>query len=219
MASCDVIVVSVGVGLLVMTGFWRIVRSVKLRTVLWVAYFIILILAIFNDPVFHNFAFDASGATTGAITTPFILALAAGVSKITVGQSEDARDQFGLVGLASAGAILAVLSQGTLVSVPADASLEAGAATTVTDSLFAPYLAYTLPTMRDALFCVAPLAIVFVIMQLKVLKLRRHDSAPIFFGLFCCWLGLAVFTIGVMGGFMETGRIIGSMLIDKDSLG
>lgn len=210
-----VIVVSVGVGLLVMTGFWRIVRSVKLRTVLWVAYFIILILAIFNDPVFHNFAFDASGATTGAITTPFILALAAGVSKIKVGQSEDARDQFGLVGLASAGAILAVLSQGTLVSVPADASLAAGDATTVTDSLFAPYLAYALPTMRDALFCVAPLAIVFVIMQLKVLKLRRHDSAPIFFGLFCCWLGLAVFTIGVMGGFMETGRIIGSMLIDK----
>ena len=155
-----VIIVSVGVGLLVMTGFWRIVRSVKLRTVLWVAYFIILILAIFNDPIFHNFAFDASGATTGAITTPFILALAAGVSKITAVKSEDARDQFGLVGLASAGAILAVLSQGTLVSVPADASLATGETVTVTHSLFAPYLAYAIPTFRDALFCVA-LAIVF----------------------------------------------------------
>lgn len=210
-----VIIVSVGVGLLVMTGFWRIVRSVKLRTVLWVAYFIILILAIFNDPIFHNFAFDASGATTGAITTPFILALAAGVSKIKTSKSEDARDQFGLVGLASAGAILAVLSQGTLVSAPADASLATGETVSVTHSFFAPYLAYAIPTFRDALFCVAPLAIVFVIMQFKVLKLRRHDSAPIFFGLFCCWTGLAVFTIGVMGGFMETGRIIGSMLIDR----
>ena len=103
-----VIIVSIGVGLLVMIGFWRIVRRVRYRYVIWVTYGVILILAIFAKTIFHDFAFDASGATTGAITTPFILALAAGVAHITAAHQEDARDQFGIVGLASAGAILAV---------------------------------------------------------------------------------------------------------------
>ena len=93
-----VIVVSLGVGLLVMVGFWRIVKQVRIRYVLWFVYGIIFILACFSPLLFHDFAFDASGAKTGAITTPFILALSAGVAKLTTSRHEDARDQFDLSG-------------------------------------------------------------------------------------------------------------------------
>lgn len=84
-----VLVVSLGVGAMVMVGFWRLVKRVRLRTVLWIAYGVIFSLALFNSPEFHAFAFDASGSTTGAITTPFLLALAAGIAGLYEGEAED----------------------------------------------------------------------------------------------------------------------------------
>ncbi len=46
---------------------------------LTILYSFICILAIFTSKEFLAISFDASGATTGAMTVPFILALAMGV--------------------------------------------------------------------------------------------------------------------------------------------
>ncbi len=210
-----VIIVSVGVGLLVMVGFWRIVRQVRYRTVIWVTYGIILILAILARPIFHDFAFDASGATTGAITTPFILALAAGVAQVTAGQREDARDQFGIVGLASAGAILAVLAQGALqknfnATAPPSAGWQEPA------SFFEPFQTASWMAIRDSVFSLAPLVLIFFLLHITVLSLRRREKTRVYIGMFFCYLGLVLFTIGVMGGFMPTGHLIGTSLVTGD---
>ncbi len=210
-----VIVVSLGVGLLVMVGFWRIVKQVRIRYVLWFVYGIIFILACFSPLLFHDFAFDASGATTGAITTPFILALAAGVAKLTTSRHEDARDQFGLVGFASAGAILAVLAMGVIqrsnaIGVPPES------VTPSYSTLFESFRLVTPASLRDSLLSVAPLVAVFFLLQISVIKIRKRDTVRIYLGMFFCYIGLTIFMIGVMGGFMSTGHILGAKLVAID---
>ncbi|MGI6157925.1 MAG: DUF1538 domain-containing protein [Saccharofermentanales bacterium] len=209
-----VIVVSIGVGLLVMIGFWRIARQVRLRYVVWGAYGVILLLAIFNRPIFHDFAFDASGSTTGAITTPFVLALAAGVAHLSTTQQEDARDQFGLVGLASAGAILAVLAQGLFLR-SVEFTPPPGGGWATPSTFFEPFRTATGPSFFDSLLCVAPLLIVFLLLHTRAIKLRSREVIRIYVGLIFCYLGLSVFMIGVMGGFMSTGHLIGTMLVAR----
>ncbi len=210
-----VTVVSLGVGLLVMVGFWRIVKQVRIRYVLWFVYGNILILACISPLLFHDFAFDASGATTGAITTPFILALAAGVAKLTTTKHEDARDQFGLVGFASAGAILAVLAMGAIQRSSVIGTPPESVAPTYSN-LLESFRLVTPASLRDSLLSVAPLVAVFFLLQISVIKIRKRDTVRIYLGMFFCYIGLTIFMIGVMGDFMSTGHILGAKLVAID---
>ena len=74
-----VIVVSIGLGIMMTLGMLRILKDVPLKYTFLFAYGLIFILSLFSSPDFLAIAFDASGATTGAITTPFMLSLAGGV--------------------------------------------------------------------------------------------------------------------------------------------
>jgi hypothetical protein len=56
-------------------------------------------------------AYDAGSVTTGVLTTPVVLAIALGLSSVLAGRSA-LSDGFGLLGLASAGAVVAVLLVG-----------------------------------------------------------------------------------------------------------
>ena len=210
-----VIVVSIGVGILVMVGFWRIIKQVRLRYVFWVTYAVILVLAILNRPLLHDFAFDASGATTGAITTPFVLALAAGVAQITAARREDARDQFGIVGLASAGAILAVLAQGALQK-SFNPTTPSGSGWQAPAFFFEPFKLATGTAFLDSLLSIAPLVLIFFLLHITILTLRRREKTCIYIGMFFCYLGLVLFMVGVMGGFMSTGHLIGTELVLKN---
>src|SRR5690606_36430223 len=75
-----VVIVSIGIAALLAFGLVRIVYNIPLYKVLTVIYLLIFVIAIFTSPEFLAISFDASGATTGALTVPFILALALGVS-------------------------------------------------------------------------------------------------------------------------------------------
>ncbi|MDK6774549.1 DUF1538 family protein, partial [Escherichia coli] len=73
-----------------------------------ICYGLIAVMSLLVSNDFLAIAFDASGATTGALTTPFILALSASVSARKGGKQAE-EDSFGLVGAMSVGPILAVL--------------------------------------------------------------------------------------------------------------
>ena len=75
-----VAIVSIGIAIMLSLGLFRILFNVPLYKVLTGLYALILGLALFTTPEFLAISFDASGATTGALTAPFILALAMGVS-------------------------------------------------------------------------------------------------------------------------------------------
>ncbi|NLM84137.1 MAG: DUF1538 domain-containing protein, partial [Clostridiales bacterium] len=107
-----VAVVSAGLGVMMTLGLMRILRSVRLKYVFAAAYGLIFILALLSTSDFLAISFDASGATTGAITVPFMLALAAGISAMKKDSRVSEADSFGLVGISSTGAILGVLIAG-----------------------------------------------------------------------------------------------------------
>ena len=107
------VVVSVGIGVMVALGLLRIVFKISLSKLLTILYAIIFILVIFSPKLFLGIAFDSGAATTGSMTVPFILALGLGVAS-TEGGRQSEEDSFGLLGIASAGPMLAVLSMGII---------------------------------------------------------------------------------------------------------
>ncbi len=104
-----VVAVSIGIALLLSFGFVRIIYGIPLNKVLTGLYGIVFILALFTSPEFMAISFDASGATTGALTVPFILALAVGVTAMKKDSKAAEKDSFGLVAIVSAGAIISVM--------------------------------------------------------------------------------------------------------------
>lgn len=65
-----VMIISLGVGIMISIGLFRIFKEIKLSSLMIGIYSIIFIFMIFADNFGNAIAFDASGATTGAMTTP-----------------------------------------------------------------------------------------------------------------------------------------------------
>lgn len=110
-------VVSLGLASLFVIALIRIVYNWKLIPVLSILYGLIFILSIFTSTEFVSIAFDASGATTGAITVPFMLALSAGVASMKKNSKSSESDSFGMVALASSGAIIGVMVYNILIPI------------------------------------------------------------------------------------------------------
>jgi len=104
-------VVGLGVAVLTAVAMVRVVLGWSIRQLVTIAYLLMLLLALLTPADFVPMAFDAGSVTTGVLTAPVVLALAIGLSSVLAGRSA-VTDGFGLLGLASTGAILAVLAMG-----------------------------------------------------------------------------------------------------------
>lgn len=211
-----VIVVSIGVGFFVMIGLLRILFDIPLYKMLLVTYFIIMILGIFVSPEFLAIAFDSSGATTGAITVPFILALALGVSALKKNGKKSEKDSFGLVGLASAGAILGVLIL-NVINGQRNLTGDLDLGHLNETKIIAPFINAIPHTAKEAFISLAPIIGIFIIFEFTWFKLGRKQLIKIFKGLFYVFFGLVIFLIGVNEGFMDVGSQIGKYLAELDS--
>lgn len=201
------IVVSIGVGLLVAVGLLRIVFNISLSKLLTIIYGVILLLSIFSSPAFLGIAFDSGGATTGSMTVPFILALGLGVSSTKGGKTSE-EDSFGLVGLASAGPIMAVITMGILSKVEVvTGNLEIDSF--ATNGLLSPFIKQLPVIFRDVTITFIPFLIMFSIFQIFFLKLSKKKLNRILKGLVYTFIGLILFLTGVNAGFMEAGTAIG----------
>ncbi|MDU1056313.1 MAG: DUF1538 domain-containing protein [Negativicoccus succinicivorans] len=202
--------VSAGIAVTLAFGLWRIVRSLALKHVFFLFYAMIGLLCLLVPREFIALSFDASGTTTGAMTVPFFLALAAGVSSI---KSSDAvaaeEDSFGLVGIASAGAILGVLLMafGTAqqpfaanVTVPDQAALEP----------FWQSLGHLVPHMLLEVFLsILPVTLLFYLAHFFIEKVRGAEFFRINAGVVYTYLGLVIFMTGVNFGFNRAGYELG----------
>jgi hypothetical protein len=213
-----VLVVSAGIALMLAFGLSRIVYNLPLNKLLLIIYGIIFILALFTTPEFLAISFDASGATTGALTVPFILALAMGVSKLKKNSKSSEEDSFGLVGLASAGAIVGVLIM-SVISRPEKipANLDTTEATAAAASIFAPYLQMLPEIAKEVLIALAPIVVIFLIFQIVSSSVSRTMLRKILFGIVFTFIGLVLFLLGVNAGFMEVGSIVGHKLAAMDN--
>ena len=200
------IVVSIGVGIMVALGLLRILFEKPLSKMYTIIYFIVLLLGLKVSAEFLAISVDASGATTGAMTTPFILALGYGVSQLKGGKTVE-EDSFGLVGVASPGPILAVL----LMSIISRVSNIQGQAEAFVphEGVLGPYISEFPHIMKESISTLMPIVIMFLVINAFKVRLSRRSRNKILKGLLYTYIGLVLFLTGVNAGFMEVGRVMG----------
>ncbi|MCL2030496.1 MAG: DUF1538 domain-containing protein [Oscillospiraceae bacterium] len=208
------IYVSVGFAVVLSIGLRRIFSKIPFYLVILPIYLVIGAASLLISPEFLALAFDASGATTGIMAVPFILALGVGVSsrkKDSIGSEEDS---FGLVAMASAGAIIGVI---VLQLVLGTAEYDSGLPieTAVTDSIFQSFIRVIPKTLYEGLVTLLPLPVVFLLLRLTVLKLSRNRTRKMIMGFIYSFFGLVIFFLGVNGGFMDVGTVLGYNLALK----
>lgn len=209
------IVVSVGVGLLVSLGILRMLKNMPLNRFLTIIYVSIFVMAIFVNGDYLAIAFDANGSTTGSITVPFLLALSSGIAKSTRANSDEDIDSFGLLGVASTGAIVAILALGILSGNPQMAgSLPVVEAST--NNILTSFLFELPKTALESLLVLLPIIILLIIINHISLKLNKRQIRKIVVGLVYTLVGLTLFLIGVNVGFIDSARQFGYQLAAMD---
>lgn len=205
------ITVSIGLALLVSLGFTRIIYNIPLFKILIVLYIIIGILALFSSPVFLAIAFDASGATTGVLAVPFLLALSVGISRLKRDVKASEKDSFGLVAIASAGAVMGLLILGFFAQdlVFTDPPIPIFSDTGL---ILAPFLHVIPSSFLDTIVAFSPLLGIFILLQIFGFKLKHRPLFKMIKGFIYALLGLFIFLVGVNAGFMEVGDLIGETL-------
>jgi len=208
-ASVIVYMVSIGVGVLISLGVFRLLGDMPLNLFMMITYGVIFILAIFVSEEFLAIAFDSSGATTGALTTPFILAISLGLSTIKGGRHSE-ENAFGLVGIMSAGPILAVMLLSVLTGQKNIQSSEVEFI--VSEGVLGPIMD-VLPTIFfESIIALLPITILFFIFNFTKFKLSEDELSRIIKGLLLTLVGLVLFLTAAASGFMDMGRIIGMEL-------
>lgn len=209
-ASVIVYLVSIGVGILISLGVFRLLRDRPPYNVFMaITYGVLFVLALFASEEFLAISFDASGATTGALTTPFVLAISLGLSKVKGGKSSE-ENSFGLVGAMSAGPILAVMLM-SIISGQKNIQGDVGEYI-VAKGVFGPIINKFPGIFMESLIALLPIAALFFIFNFSKFKLHKGDVLGIIKGLLLTLLGLAIFLTAVNSGFMDMGRIIGMEL-------
>jgi hypothetical protein len=125
-----VLSIGVGVGIAVAFGMFRFYYGLSIKPFILIILPLVLVLSLvlsFSDNLstIIGLAWDSGAVTTGAVTVPLVLALGIGVSR-AAGTTDSAGGGFGIILLASAFPILAVLALGIALnaSSPAPTSEE-----------------------------------------------------------------------------------------------
>ena len=207
-----IVTVGLGVGIFLLMAVLKIVHRIDLTSMLLFFYLMLFSLAalLFTSDKgdMLPMSFDSGGVTTGPITVPFIMALGVGIA-LTVGGRRANENSFGLIALCSIGPVIAVMllslfSKGTMSYDIPDYSMESVLAHGVGTEL--------LETMLEVGKSLLLIVIFFLLLQLFILKLPRHQLISIAIGIGLTFAGLAIFLTAVAVGFMPVGYKIGTQL-------
>ncbi len=204
-------ILSTGVGVFVGFALHRIIKDMNIKVVFAILYILIFLTVIFVPEEFVALAFDGSGATTGDISVPFILALGVGISA-TMSKRKTNDDTFGIIGMASVGPILAVFIYGIILNLMHDGNIppagvyDPGAA----ESFFEIVLS-NISGVALALF---PIIIVFIPLQFYLIKLPKRQFIRTLLGSVPVYLGLLIFLSGIDYGFAFAGKYIGEVFLN-----
>ena len=216
--SAILVAVSLGTGLLLAVGIIRIVKRFALNMIYVVTYGILTLMSIFMAIYFSSdrlaiglaIGFDSSGATTGALTVPLVLALSVGISAMRKDSKTAEEDSFGLVGAISAGAILGVLILNMFVGTD-----------NITGMLPDPgnytFIQILEKMALESLIAMAPVVVILLIFQVKDFHLPFKQFRRILQGFLYTYIGLVLFLVGVNSGFMDVGNEIGRSLASFDN--
>ena len=191
-----IFLIGAGVGIAVAFGVIRIIKNINIKYVYLFIFATIFLLCTQVPNEYIALAFDAGGATTGIITAPFLLAISAGVSNKT-GKSDN-KELFGMVGIASLGPIISSL----LVFLTMKNSGAENLILTENVSIF-------LSVLKQTTLAIVPLAIVFYIYDLILIKLPIGKKLSLMIGLCITFVGLYLFLFSIDFGITAMGTQIG----------
>jgi hypothetical protein len=205
-----VLVMATGIGCFVGFALSRVMKDLNIKIVFAILYLLIFILAIFTPEEFIGIAFDGSGATTGDISVPFMLALGMGVAA-TMSRHKANDDIFGIVGLASVGPILAIFIYGIIFKAAYGGVMPE-------TSPYAPgqhqsFLDDFLFNTRGVAIALTPIILVFLPFQFFLIKLLKKDFLKILLGTIPVFVGLLIFLACVDYGFAFAGQYIGEVFL------
>ncbi|WP_429144378.1 DUF1538 domain-containing protein [Anaerotaenia torta] len=204
-------IMGTGIGVLVGFALFRIMKDLNIKIVFAVLYILIFLMIIFVPEEFIALAFDGSGATTGDVSVPFILALGMGVSG-TMSKHKTNDDTFGIIGLASVGPILALFIYAIILkavnggTIPPAGVYDPGAAEGLA--------AIVITNLGSVALALIPVIIVFLPFQFFLIKLPRREFINILLGSIGVYIGLLIFLSGIDFGFAFAGKYIGEAFLD-----
>ncbi|MCL2063859.1 MAG: DUF1538 domain-containing protein [Candidatus Cloacimonetes bacterium] len=203
--------VALGAATLLALGAIRIVKNYSLRKMLIIAYTLAFLLSLFVSSDFVAIAFDASGAATGAITVPLVLALALGMASMKRDSKSAEENSFGLVGIMASGAIFGVLLLKFFLKTE-EITGSLPAYNFDNTSVFGPFLLEIPIMIRETFLSLMPILVLFLIFQKYKFHLSHIHFRRMLIGFFYTFSGLVIFFVGVHAGFMNMGSIIGYQL-------
>ena len=199
-----IVMIALGLGIFVDIGLLRTVLGFHLKWVLLASYLLVFVLISFIGQSMASISFDASGATTGPLAVPFLLALGLGVSAST---SHERDSSFGLTGIASVGPILAVSAMSMAVSSSGEAGTLAAGAEAATG-----FGASLLTMLKNTAIGFGPLFAIILVLQFTLLRFPRIRFRKILMGMLYSFVGIVIFLTGVDFGFVEVGRYLGQTI-------
>ena len=212
-----IIVVSVAVAIMLLISTLRANYSWPLRIIILVIYCIIFTLAILAEiyaPNFVSTAFDSGGIATGPMSVPFLLAFGIGFANAKGGKNQS-QNSFGVLGLATAGPILAVLLMALI--------LRPNASPKPLEHIDVENFSDVLKTFGQALpaefklvgIALAPTVIIVLIFQFTTLKLPKQIILKILIGVIYTFFGLSIFLAAANSCFSPVGQKLGFVIASK----
>lgn len=201
-----------GIGIGVAIALLRIVKNFSIKWTFAILYALVFLLVIFSPNEFISLAFDGSGATTGDVSVPFILALGLGISA-TFSKSKTNDDSLGIIGIASVGPIIAVLAYGIIVKasnggvLPPEKTYDMSSTKGLGDIVFG--------NIFDVALAVLPIVLISIPFLLFFLKLPKRTFLKLMLGVIPVYLGLLIFLSGIDFGFGFVGQYIGQIFFEE----
>ncbi len=205
-------ITATGIGIGVAIALWRIIKNINIKVIFGVLYLATFALVIFSPEEFIALAFDGSGATTGDVSVPFILALGIGISA-TFSKNKTNDDSLGIIGIASVGPIVAVLLYGVILKIMGGGTLPpANDYVAGTDGSLGTILTGNL---KDVALAVLPIVLISIPFQFFAFKLPKKEFLKMLFGVVPVYVGLLIFLSGIDFGFAFVGQYIGEIFFDS----
>ncbi len=203
-------ITATGIGIGVAIALIRIVKNINIKIVFAVFYTIVFILVIFAPQEFVAIAFDGSGATTGDVSVPFILALGIGISA-TFSKNKTNEDSFGIIGIASAGPIISVLVYGVILkaingNIPPANDYIISSGNSLGNIIIGNLL--------DVALAVLPIILISLPLLLFLIKIPKREVLRLLVGVIPVYFGLLIFLSGIDFGFAFIGQYIGQVFFD-----
>ena len=207
-----ILTISISIGVFLLIAIIRLLFNLSIKYTIIIMYIIAfslqVVLTILNDNLV-SISYDIGAATTGVIIVPFILSLGIGLSKNKVKKSLS--DSFGLVAIVSVGALIGSLIY-FIFKYTAFKNYNHVESSINNTSIFSPFIKNAPKYLLQTAISILPFILIFIILQIFTLKLKKQKIIKISKGFVYIFIGLFLFLLSSNIGFTNFSYYLGDKI-------